>query len=112
MPPPQLNGKHKMIADKLISLHIEESPFKQLPSYDYDQLRKGITCLKCNSFYTFINGSNSVCNECGHEELLASAVMRSVREFKLLFPDRKVTTKGIYEWCKVVQSKKRIKIDS
>ena len=47
--------------------------------------------------------------ECGHEELLEAAVMRSVKEFKLLFPTKKVTTNVIYEWCNVVKSKKRIR---
>ena len=107
--PPKLKERHKILADQLISLHIEDSPFTQLPSYDYDKLQKGITCLKCNSFSISTEGNKCVCNECGYEELLPSAVMRSVKEFKLLFPDQKVTTKTIHEWCKVVESKKRIK---
>ena len=51
--PSKLNKKHKMLADQLISLHIKDSPFKQLPTYDYDQLQKGITCAKCTSFFNF-----------------------------------------------------------
>ena len=107
--PSKLNEKHKMIADKLISLHIEDSPFKQLPSYDYDQLQKGITCLKCNSFAISVEGQKCVCKECRHEEVVATAVMRSVEEFKLLFPNQKITTSVIHDWSKVVKSKKRIK---
>ena len=38
-----------MLANQLVSLHIVDSPYKQLPSYDYDHLQKGITCAKCNS---------------------------------------------------------------
>ena len=38
--PSKLNGKHKTLADKLISLHIKDSPYKQLPSYDYNQVTK------------------------------------------------------------------------
>lgn len=105
----KLNGKHKMLADKLISLHILKSPYTQLPSYEYEQLQKGITCVKCNSFSISIEGRKCNCNDCGHEEVVATAVMRSVKEFKLLFPDRKITTSGIHEWCKVIDSKKRIK---
>ena len=107
--PSKLNGKHKMLADKLISLHIKDSPYKQLPSYDYDQLRKGITCLQCNSFSISVEGQKCVCKECEHEEMVPTAVMRSVEEFKLLFPNQKITTNVIYDWCKVVKSKKRIK---
>lgn len=108
--PSKLNGEHKMLADKLISLHIEDSPFMQLPAYDDDQLRKGITCLECNSFSISVEGQNCVCKECGHKEIVSTAVMRSVKEFKLLFPNRKITTNVIHDWCKVVKSKKRIRI--
>ncbi|MGP7817570.1 nuclease-related domain-containing protein [Niallia sp. 01092] len=104
----QLNGKHKMIADKLISLHIKESPYKQLPFFEYNQLQKGITCAGCSSFSILVEGKKCICEECGHEEEIEAAVLRSVNEFKLLFPDRKITTNIIYEWCKVVKSKKRI----
>ncbi|TCP29071.1 nuclease-like protein [Scopulibacillus darangshiensis] len=105
----KLNRKHKLLADKLISLHIKTSPFKQLPTYDYDQLKKGITCAKCNSFLLSVEGRKCVCMECDHEESVDAAVMRSVAEFKLLFPKQKVTTNIIHEWCKVVGSKTRIK---
>lgn len=107
--PSKLNGKHKMLADKLISLHIKNSPFSLLPSYDYDQLRKGITCQECQSFSISDEGQNCVCKECGHEEIVSASVMRSVKEFKLLFPNRKITTSVIHDWCKVVNSKKKIR---
>lgn len=107
--PSKLNSRHKLLADQLISLHIKDSPFTQLPSYNYDQLQKGITCLRCNSFSISTEGKNCVCNECGYKELIPVAVMRSVMEFQLLFPNQKITTKAIHEWCQVVESKKRIK---
>ncbi|ALC80636.1 MULTISPECIES: nuclease-related domain-containing protein [Bacillus] len=107
--PTKLNGKHKVLADKLISMHIEDSPFKHVKSYEYDELQKGITCEKCNSFSIYVEGRKCACKECGHEELVAVAVMRSVNEFKLLFPNLKITTNVIHEWCKVVKSKKRIR---
>lgn len=106
--PSKLNGKHKGQADKLISLHIKDSPFKQLPSYDYDQLRKGITCAECKLLSISVEGKKCICKECGHEEMVATAVMRSVKEFKLLFPNRKMTTNVIHDWCQVVTSKQRI----
>ncbi|MCP3738627.1 nuclease-related domain-containing protein [Rossellomorea sp. BNER] len=107
--PSKLNRKHKRLADKLISLHIKDSPFKLLPPYDYDQLQKGLPCVKCTSFTISIEGKKCVCKECGHEEIVATAVMRNVKEFKLLFPNRKITTNVIHEWCKEVKSKKRIR---
>ena len=107
--PSKLNRRHRILADKLISLHMNDSPFKLLPSYDFDQLQKGITCAKCTSFSISVEGRKCVCKECGYEEVVATAVMRNVKEFKLLFPTRKMTTNVIHEWCKVVKSKKRIR---
>ncbi|WML43926.1 nuclease-related domain-containing protein [Neobacillus sp. PS3-40] len=107
--PSKLISKHKMIADKLTSLHIKDSPYKLLPSYDYDQLRKGNTCVKCASFSISVEGNKCVCKQCGHVEPMATAVMRSVNELKLLFPNKKITTNVIHEWCMVVGSKKRIR---
>jgi len=106
--PSILNGKHKMLADKLISLHIEENPYTTLPPYEYEQLRKGITCELCNSFSISVHGKKCVCGDCGHEELVGAAVLRSVREIKLLFPDRKITTNLLFDWCRVIECKKTI----
>ena len=105
----KLDKKHWLLADKLISLHINDSPFKQIPSYDYNQLRKGITCIKCSSFSISVQGKKCVCKECGYEEEVAVAVMRNVTEFRLLFPDQRITTNVIHDWCKVVESKRRIR---
>ncbi|GAB3049841.1 hypothetical protein GCM10027286_11140 [Virgibacillus ainsalahensis] len=105
----KLSGQHKLLADKLISLHTAESPFSQLPPYNYQALRKGITCIRCNSFSIFVEGRKCICEECGNEEIVANAVTRSVKEFRLLFPDQKITTNVIHEWCQVVPSKTRIR---
>ena len=107
--PSKLDRKHNILADKLTSLHIKDSPFKQLPAYNYDPLQKGITCAKCNSFSLTVEGRKCFCTACDNEELVDIAVMRSVDELKRLFPNQKITTNGIHEWCKVAGSKKRIK---
>lgn len=107
--PSKLNKKHKALAHKLVSLHIDESPYKQIPSYDYDQLKRGITCSACQSFSVSVVGQNCVCQNCNYEERVTDAVIRSVIEFKLLFPNVKVTTSVIHQWCQIVLSKKRIK---
>lgn len=106
--PSRLNNSHKNLADKLISLHQTESPYTHLPSYKYDQVRKGMTCKKCYSFSVSIQGKKLLCHTCGCEEMVTSAVLRMVGEFTLLFPDRKITTNVIHDWCIVVDSKKTI----
>ncbi|MCM3725377.1 NERD domain-containing protein [Neobacillus cucumis] len=108
--PSKLTNRHKRIADKLISLHQVKSPYShtKIPTYDYERLRKGFTCSKCNSFLCSITSGKLVCADCGQVEIVESAVLRSVGEIKLLFPDKRITTNCVYEWCGVVESKKVI----
>ncbi|WP_066063913.1 nuclease-related domain-containing protein [Neobacillus soli] len=107
--PSKLNSRHKKLADQLISMHQSESRYSQFPSYKYEQLKKGLTCSGCHSFAILVGEKKLVCEKCGCEEDIESAVLRSVKELKLLFPDRKITTNGIYEWCNVIASKKIIR---
>ncbi len=104
----KLDQRHKQLAEKLLSLHINDAPFNLLPSYEYNQLRKGITCSRCNSYLLIINGRTCECKECGQEEAVSTTIMRCVKELRILFPDMKITTSGIQDWCKMIDSKKRI----
>lgn len=104
----KLNNKHKMLAEKLVSMHLQESPYSTLPGYKYETFRKGICCEKCGSLSIKIGGRKCICIGCEHEELINDAVLRSVEELKLLFPEYKITTNLVHDWCKVVNSKKRI----
>ncbi|WP_040206711.1 nuclease-related domain-containing protein [Neobacillus jeddahensis] len=107
--PSKSNKRQFNLAEQLISLHTIESPYPYLPAYDYDQLEKGPLCSKCFSIFTEMKGLKLVCGHCGCQEEVESAVVRSVDEFMLLFPDRKITTKGIHEWCHIVKSEKTIR---
>lgn len=109
MIPSKLNNKHMKLAEQLVSLHCHDSPYKQLPTYTFEGLRKGITCFNCSSFSLASEGHNCICGDCGYEEKVAEAVIRSAKEYKLLFPDMKITTNLMYEWCGVVESKERIR---
>jgi hypothetical protein len=104
----KLNERHSNFADQLVSEHLKESPYSHLPDYDYEQLKKGITCISCN-FFLVVDERNIVCDKCGIKVDIESSILRSVEEFKLLFPDKKVSTNNIHEWCKVIESKKVIR---
>ncbi|MEH7304829.1 nuclease-related domain-containing protein [Neobacillus drentensis] len=104
----KLTNQDKKLAEQLVSLHQKESSFIQIPTYNYEQLKKGITCRECGSFLMSVLGMNVVCSDCGCNEIVESAVLRIVDEIKLLFPDQKITTNVVHEWCVVIKSKKRI----
>ncbi|MEH7305845.1 nuclease-related domain-containing protein [Neobacillus drentensis] len=104
--PSKLNDGHKKLAQILISLHKTKNPFTVFPTYTYDQLHKGIYCKTCKSFLLSIKNYDFVCGKCGRHEKIEDAILRNVKEFSLLFPDRKITTQSIYEWCNVNLSKR------
>lgn len=106
--PIDLRDKHFKLAKQLAASHLDKSPFTQLPEYSYETLKKGIHCGRCHSFVVDLQMSNLICAECGFEEDVQAAVLRSTKEFILLFPNRKITTKAIFEWCTVIKSKKTI----
>lgn len=103
-----LTKKHTEFAQRLSSLHINESPYIQRPDYSFDQLRKGITCVSCNSLNTFFPDRIVICKTCGSRENVETSVLRSVDEFKFLFPNIPITTNIIFEWCKIIRSRKII----
>lgn len=97
--PSQLNSFHYNLADKLMEISLKETQYSQIPKYEYNDLRKGFICEKCNTIISDFKGHNICCNHCGHLESFQSAVLRHTEEFSLLFPDRKITTRSIMEWC-------------
>lgn len=103
-----LTNSHKMLAEKLVFLHQTKSSNTCFPAYEFSKLKKRITCKKCSTCSLCVRGRKLVCNDCGYEEEVEAAVMRSVEEIRLLFPDWKITTNIVHEWCGVIDSKKRI----
>jgi hypothetical protein len=103
-----LNGTHKKLANLLLASHKTKSANMRLPQYSYEDLKKGPTCAICDSFSLSIVGSRMVCRDCGFEEKVDEAVMRIVREIMVLFPEMRITTGLVWEWCDGVVSKKTI----
>jgi hypothetical protein len=99
--PSKLNDGHKKLAHTLISLHQTKNPYTELPQDHYDQMEKGIYCKTCGSFQVVSNNNHVVCGNCGGRESIEHTILRGVDEFKLLFPERKLTTQSIYDWCQM-----------
>ncbi|GAA0323758.1 hypothetical protein GCM10008967_12840 [Bacillus carboniphilus] len=103
----KINNKQRKLANRLRSLCIK-APLKNVPEYSYEKLKKGIICPVCDSFLHSLVGRKLECSHCEHKEDVTSAVMRNVEEFKLLFPNLKITTGVIHEWCNIDASRKTI----
>jgi hypothetical protein len=107
--PANLTEMHRKLADFLLNAHIPESKNTQLPVYNYDQLRKGTNCGLCQSFSITIVERKLICKNCGNEEELQAAVVRSIEELILLFPDKKITANLVYDWCRLDGHKRKIR---
>ena len=107
--PGKLNGKHLKLAELLVSLHITEDPYSRIRHYEYGQMRKGVLCPVCQSFMERSGGKILICPSCGREEFVDAAVLRSVEELRFLFPEMRVTTSLVMEWCVVIGSKEIIR---
>lgn len=97
--PSSLNDGHRELAKQILSSHQTRNPFKILPNYQYDQLQKGIYCRECGAFQVSVINYYFVCEQCGEKEKIELAVLRNIKELQILFPERKITTTSIYEWC-------------
>ncbi|MEW8987820.1 MAG: nuclease-related domain-containing protein, partial [Bacillus sp. (in: firmicutes)] len=107
--PGSISTNHYKLAAKIVSLHQIESSNNKLPSFHYEELKKGITCLECESFEVKATHKYLECDVCGSKESIESAVMRTVKEFKLISPDSAITTSAIQEFCVVIKDSKRIR---
>ncbi|MGD6830903.1 nuclease-related domain-containing protein [Sutcliffiella halmapala] len=106
---PVLKASHRKLAKQLLSLHMEDNPYARIPEYRYGGLEKGIICPTCHTFYATFKKTHLLCHECGGIEGNKTAIIRSIKELRLLFPEVKVTTNLIYDWCKIIKDKKTIR---
>ena len=104
-----VNGRHKGLAEKLISLHQTESPYDKYSKYTIDRIKKGLICAMCLSFNVSICDRYLRCGACGHCEGIDAAVIRAAEEIKLLYPHEKITTSLVFDWCERIDSKKTIR---
>lgn len=103
--PSKLSGYHRKLADQLVSLHQPAFHREKLPPYEFGGLKKGLISACCHSLNTTVVGRRLICDICGHTELLDQAILWSVREIQLLYPDLRLTTSLVQEWCGVDSQK-------
>ncbi|WP_070119294.1 nuclease-related domain-containing protein [Bacillus marinisedimentorum] len=103
--------KHTKLSEKLLSLHLKSPTYKQISDYSDKTIATGLMCMSCNAFFTQKDVSRKFikCSVCGRKEKLDKAILRTVREFEVLFPDCKLTTKTIHEWCGTITSTRPIR---
>ncbi|WP_019153291.1 nuclease-related domain-containing protein [Robertmurraya massiliosenegalensis] len=104
-----LNSSHKKLADMILTANLPSYPNAYIPKYEYSDLTRGIICSSCGSFLKSKSHFGKLtCQHCLHVEQLDSAALRSLREFQILFPERKVTTNALFDWCSPILSKRQV----
>ncbi|SFL78609.1 nuclease-related domain-containing protein [Salibacterium qingdaonense] len=74
-------------------------PFpSRTPPYTFTDLQKGILCAECFSFMKK-EKRMLICPGCQTAVSRDQGVLQSIEEFRRLFPDEKLTTNTIIEWC-------------
>ena len=94
-----MNPSSNKIVETLLSLHLEKHLYQRLPSYNYEELNKGLFRIKCEKISTTIKGYYCVCKVCIHRESLEYAILRSIKELQFAFPASPLTTSLIKCWC-------------
>jgi hypothetical protein len=106
---PPLTEHHFHLREQLYNKVLHKTIHEQIPAYDYSNVKKGILCSACQHPISTVMKKKIICKQCNREEGVREAIFRSVKEFHLLFPDEKITTSHIYEWCNATVSKKLIR---
>lgn len=105
----KVSAKTLALSDKLISLHVDDYRPANLPDYTFHQLKKGIYCPVCREFNCQTTRQFRICSHCHFKEKSAHAIERTLAEFRLLFPDDKLTRRQANAWCGLEWSSNRIK---
>jgi len=101
-PPSETDRK---IATLLTKQHKEDVRPDLLPQYTFDELRKGVKCSGCEGFMELATTKTLKCNFCGVFESIDKGVLRAIDEFCLLFPQERITTSTIAEWCNILSKR-------
>ena len=107
--PPRIQKAPIKLAEKLVASHLKDSRHKRVYEYRFEELRKGVRCSHCTSFMVDYSSEYLMCHSCGIKEKAVTAILRNVEEFILLFPEKRITTSAIYEWCNRIKSMKTIR---
>src|SRR5699024_10547255 len=85
---------------KVIEQHrIAKSKYAVRPTFTYEQVRKGLRCQVCRGKQYFLTEKTVVCEKCQRKSLSKACLHAHVKEFHLLFPEKMLSSKRIYDWC-------------
>lgn len=72
--------------------------FSNLPKYTLENLTTGIFCEHCLGKMTRHSQKVMYCRACEQYEDLEATLLKSINQFAILFPNKKIRTDRIYQW--------------
>ena len=93
------NADQRRLADALKNLHNPDYPANKMPEYHYEQLHKGLSCPKCKALTDAFAGHFIHCQTCGERMNVKKLIKKNIDDFRILFPNQKVTTNRMLDWC-------------
>lgn len=94
-----LSDGHYRWAKELCKLHHKNYRDPKWPVYSYDELAKGLACPCCGSLQMVPVDYSVFCGTCGQKTKTTTAILKTIKDFELLFPEEKLTTARIRDWC-------------
>lgn len=91
--------RHVEIAEMICARHKAQSSYERLPTYELDELRRGVFCPRCAIKMERKNRHRFICPRCDDTFCLEDAIIYATAEFCLLFPKNNITPKTIADWC-------------
>lgn len=96
----KLSKTHHFLAQKLLDHQINSAPYqKQVPVYSYSDLRKGTCCPGCTEMSLQFTQRNGWCKRCQRWYTKTEIILYNVNDYRFLFPELKVTSSNIVDWC-------------
>ncbi len=104
-----LNKSHHRFAEKLQALHLDDVSYMTLPEYSFEKLKKGSYCSECNGEVVHSKGRVWECTKCSRQDLSHNVIFDQIKDFHLLFPEKKYKTSELHEWTGKLFSEKSIR---
>lgn len=101
---PFIDGAEKT-AQKILSLTKSKSKYEQLPSVENEKIKPGVLCPNCSAQVTRDSKTKLYCENCKKEYERDALLLHAISEFKLLFPEEKITIGSIKIWSENLFSK-------
>lgn len=95
----RLTDRVMKLQEELSKKKKDRSKYEVLPEYKLEDLSRGLFCKKCHSELMRKGQLYLYCIRCRHKYHLYDAVLYSIAQFHLLFPEKRITTKQITDWC-------------